>query len=423
MKEMFLHYVWENGLFEHQQLMADNHAEVQIVNRGSHNSDSGPDFFNAQIRLGNQLFVGNVEIHVKSSDWNRHRHQHDPAYNNTILHVVHENDIAVLDGNGRTLPCIELKHRIPSGMYQNYIEFSQHLGLFPCEFHRPSIFQNSVIKMKHRALVDRLELKSEIIHQMLTQTIGDWDEVFYRFLCRYMGFKVNAAPMEQLAEKTPLKLLLKNRHRPLSIEALLFGQAGMLEPNWSDPYVQVLKTEYSFLQKKYQLEPLHAGIWKMHRMRPQNFPGTRLAQLASIMIQSPLSLAEVASKESLMEVYDFFDVEPNPFWQTHYHFAKQTAWHSGKMGAQAIDNMIINVLVPFLYAYGKASNKVEWVDKVLQWLHELAAEENQVTRKWRTLDMPIESAYDSQAFLGLNGLYCEKKRCLECDIGVRIISK
>jgi len=421
MKEDFLHFVWKHRLFNKNNLKTTSGEKLEIISTGTHNGDSGPDFFNARIRIGKTIWAGNVEIHQKSSDWYQHKHHEDESYNNVILHVVEKADRDVLV-NERTLPCLELKYS--EKLKENYLSLLQSEQWIACQdrFHLIDPFE---IKFWSGALLsERLLSKTGEIKQILLQNKNDWNETFYQLLARNFGMRTNALPFEMLAKATPLHILGKHKNNLFRIEALLFGQSGLLnEELIGDDYFLNLRNEYSFLYKKYTLKPVDAHLWKFMRLRPVNFPTIRISQFARLICKSTALFSKILETENLKSLESFFDVESSEYWKSHYRFNKASKNTGKKLGASAFQNIVINTIAPVLFVYGELNGKAELKDRAIRFLDELPAEENSVISKWEELGIQACSAFESQALLQLKNVYCKNKKCLNCRLGAKIISK
>ncbi len=420
-KEDFLHYVWRLKRFNFIELHTTEGEPIQLVYVGELNTDAGPDFTNARIKIGDTLWAGNVEIHVQSSEWIRHQHQEDMAYDNVILHVVLEEDRPIFRKNGKRIPCLELKKIIPPQLSKNYLRLLNNEQWIPCQHQFSKVSEITKNIWLDRLLVERLEQKIEIIHQSLDNNKYDWEASFYQMLARSFGMKVNMEPFELLAKSVPLSVLGKHKNFLLQLEALLFGQAGMLSNDFEDHYPQKLKREYLFLQKKYSLEPILSESWKLLRMRPANFPTIRLAQLAHLLFQSTHLFSKILAAKNVVELEHMFDVNVSSYWYTHYVFDKISPKRKKKLGKRTVHLLIINTIVPFLFAYGKRKAEDKYIDKALQLLEELPPEQNSQINQWKALGYLPQSAYQSQALLQLKKTYCAKHRCMECSIGNAIM--
>lgn len=421
-KEDFLHYVWRLKRFNFIDLQTTQGEPVQLVYVGELNTHAGPDFTNARIKIGDTLWAGNVEIHVQSSDWMRHQHQADMAYDSVILHVVLEEDQAIFRKSGERIPCLELKHLIPPKLSKIYLRLRHNEQWIPCQHQFANVSEITKNIWLDRLLVERLEEKIVRITQSLENNTYDWEASFYQMLARNFGIKVNTGPFELLAKSIPLSILGKHRNLLIQLEAFLFGQAGMLSDSFEDQYPQKLQREYLFLQKKYQLQPILKESWKLLRMRPANFPTIRIAQLAHLLFQSTHLFSKILAAKNVVELEHMFDVNVSPYWHTHYIFDKDSPKRKKKLGKGTIHLLIINTIVPFLFAYGKRKAEDKYVEKALQLLEELPPERNSQITKWKSLGYEPQSAYQTQALLQLKKAYCAKHRCTACAIGNAIMS-
>jgi hypothetical protein len=417
MTEEFLHHIWKFKLFNQQDLKTTSGDIIEIIKAGSYNSDSGPDFFNAQIKLENTLWVGNVEIHIQSDDWKKHAHQLDKAYDNIILHVVYESKTPVYRVSGELIPTLELKGRIEDKIYQNYLNFTSNKDWIPCEKQIsdvPTLIINSTLD---RLLLERLERKSTAIIDSLKLTNNNWEETFYQFIARNFGFKTNAEPFELLAKSLPSIYLGKHKSSLLQLEALLFGQAGLLEKHVEDKYLQALQNEYAFLKHKLKLHPIDAHLWKFLRLRPVNFPTIRIAQFANLIFTSSHLFSKIIETTNYEELKKLMNVSVSDYWKTHYTFDKTSKSLSKQLGEESINSIIINTIVPFLFVYGKQKEDEKYVDRALHFLEQTEGEHNAIIKKWNALKFPVKTAYSTQALLQLKNEYCDSKKCLSCNIG------
>lgn len=419
--EEFLQYIWENNLFNSKKLKTTKGEMLDILKVGKRNSDSGPDFFNAKIKIDQTIWVGNIEIHKKTSDWKKHNHQTDKAYNNVILHVVETNDELIRRTNGIEIPTLVLKY--PEQFKLNYQKLLDAKTWIPCEnqFHsiNPVILQLGF----NRLLIERLEKKTEEIIQRLQQNKTDWNETFYQMLARTFGLKINAVPFELLAKSIPLQVLAKHKNNLFQLEALLFGNSGLLNNQLlGDDYYLQLRSEFSFLYKKYKLNAIDSHLWKFMRLRPVNFPTIRISQFAALIHQSQSLFSKIIEIENIAELKELFKVKASEYWNLHYNFNKNTKNISTKeLGETSINALIINVVIPLLFVYGEKQNKDYLKNRALEFLDKLPSEKNSIIAKWKSLGIESRSAFESQALLQLKNKYCEKKKCLNCQIGVKLI--
>ena len=418
MKESILHYVWQYKLFALQELKTTDGQTVEVIDVGKPNFDSGPDFFNAKIKISDTVWAGNVEIHTLSSDWFRHSHDVDKAYDNVILHIVARADVEVKRVNG--LPILQMELQVPETIQQNFDNLYNAKKWIPCEDKIVAISPIVMSSWKTALLVERLERKSEEIEALLEQNENHWEEAFYIALARNFGFNTNNQPFELLARSLPLNVLAKHKDDLFQLEALLFGQAGLLEENPLDEYQAKLRAEYQFLKAKYKLTPIHAAQWKLLRLRPDNFPHIRLAQFASLTHESVKLFSKILENTHVGELRKLFGAEVSEYWQNHYVFGKESVYSRKKMGKISLDLLLINTVVPFIFTYSKKKNRSN--DDALRILEELPAENNSIISGWKALGQHVENAFDSQALLQLKKNYCDEKKCLRCRVGHKILN-
>ncbi len=421
MQEDFLHHIWKYKLYDFQQITTEQGQEMKIISPGWHNHDAGPDFLNARIEIDGIQWIGNVEIHSSSADWEKHGHHKDPTYDNIILHVVYnfdeKKDIPAL----KNIPVLSLKNRINNEMFTRYLQFMQSNQWLPCEKLIHNIDRIRFEMWIERLLIEKIETKTELILKRLEQNIFNWEQTFYEFLASNFGFKVNSIGFELLSKSLPIKFINKHKNNLFQIEALLFGQAGMLEQDFNEDYPQKLKNEYFFLKNKYQLKPIEGHIWKYLRMRPNNFPSIRIAQFACLLNQSHSLFSSVIYADAIQSLYNIFQIKPSPYWDNHFQLDKSSSFSSKKLGNQSIDLLIINTVIPFQFLYGKLNDNKELMNKSLQFMDFINGEKNSITQNFNNIGIKSTSAYRSQALIHLKNEYCSKKRCLECAIGSSII--
>lgn len=422
--EAFLHYIWKLNLYNHQALYTVGGEPLEICYQGWHNHHAGPDFSNARIRIGKTLWAGQVEIHKRSSDWLAHQHQHDPAYNNTILHVVYEYDKPIYRASGEEIATLVLRGRIAPKYLQRYDRLLQSTTWIPCEAQmQPSISQNCQLWLD-RLAVERLEDKVVGIEQQLALNNNHWEQTFYQFLARSFGMKQNVAPFEALALALPLKVLAKHKQNLFQLEALLFGQSGLLQQAaQKDNYLQKLYKEYQFLAKKYQLKPLLASSWKFGRMRPANFPTIRLAQFAVLIHQSSHLFSKVIEAQDVAVLHALLAIDLQGYWTTHYRLGEVSTARKKRLGKGSVDLMLINTIAPFLMAYGRYKGDTDFTTRALELLQAVSPEKNGVVEHWRALQVKAKSALETQALLQLKKHYCDKKRCLDCHFGHQLLQQ
>ncbi len=434
LREDLLHYLWRTRQFDTHALTTTDGESIEILHFGEYNPNAGADFLNARVRINGVLWAGSVEMHVRTSDWQAHQHSRNAAYNNVILHVVYEQDIAILrpqlatlengndaDENTEKLPCLELKTRIGEEIVKKYWALLNNEHWIPCQhhFHKVNAFVRN--QFAERLLAERLLDKAQNIAQALVRNKNDWNETFYQALARNFGVKINAEPMEWLARATPYLTLEKHRNQLPQVEALIFGQAGMLEDEFHEGYPRALQQEYRFLKHKHHLEAIPLVSWKFARLRPNNFPTIRLAQLAMLFHRNTHLFSRVLDIQTLDDVSRIFDVQPSAYWRTHYRFDTPSVEISKSLGQDTIQLIAINTVVPFQYLYAEMNNDFSLRDRALALLEAIPAEKNNLTDGWQKLGVTFQNAYESQAFIQLKNQYCSFKKCMQCHIGHAIL--
>ncbi|RNL56607.1 DUF2851 family protein [Pedobacter jejuensis] len=420
--EDFLHYVWQFKSFDNHNLKTVHGEELKITHQGFLNKNAGPDFNNAKIQIAETVWAGNVEIHLKSSDWLKHNHQNDASYENVILHVVYENDTEITRIDGSVLPVLELKNRVAADLIHKYEHLFLTLTDFPCVAQIQYVDKIIIDSFLSRTVVERFEQKTATVLNCLNRLKGNWDETFYWFLARNFGFKVNALPFELFAKTIPQQIYAKHKDNALQIEALVFGSAGFLKDNFEEEYPKKLKQEFQFLQKKYSIKPLEVSMWKFMRMRPQNFPTIRLAQFAALIVKSNhlfSNILEIKDTATLRELFENLPI--NSYWETHYHFKKEATSVSIQIGKASVDNILLNTIALFLFAYGKHTGTQYYISRAIKLLESLPAEENAITTKFTQAGVKMDNAFTSQGILQLKNHYCDAKKCLSCGIGIKIL--
>ncbi len=413
MKEEFLHYLWKYRLFT-SPLKTTSGEEIEVLSPGIHNHNAGPDFSDARLRIDGNLWAGNVEIHINSSDWFKHGHHQDPVYDSVILHVVLNHDQS---GSGSNMPVSEIKDCIDYHVYETYRQFMVSRNWVPCINQIGSVDKSELNLWLERMLIERLEHKSEYIQEFLAITENDWEGVFYMMLARSFGFNLNALPFEMMARSLPARVLARHRDNPMQIEALIFGQAGLLDQHLTEPWPQQLFSEYCFLRKKYNLVPVSPNIWRFMRLRPVNFPTIRLAQFAALLHSQENLLSKVLESTDVKELTGFFDVTASQYWDSHYHFNKESIIGPKRLGISSAGLLVINAVLPFIFVYGRATADDELCNRALNFYLQVPGESNNITKQWKTAGLTTSSAFYSQALIGLKSDYCDKFRCLDCRIG------
>jgi hypothetical protein len=420
MKEDILQYIWKFQYYNRHNLSSTNGDQILVIHPGSHNQNQGPDFTEAKIKINDTLWAGNVELHLNSSHWNLHNHSADDNYKNIILHIVWNHDQEIKDANGNNLPTLELQNRVSHLLLEKYHQLSQNAQFIACEKLSHQLSNLALSSWKQRLVAERLIMKSENILQVLVQTNYHWEETFWWLIAANFGLKVNSQKFKKIAESVPLSLLAKHKHNLIQIEAILFGQAGLLKNDFQEKYPTMLQKEYRFYQKKYNLQPVDGGLFFL-RMRPANFPTIRLAQLAMLIHNSEHLFSKIKETESVSDVKKMLSVEANDYWHYHYVFEEKTELKIKTLGKQMIDNIIINTIVPILFSYGLHHSEERYKEKAIKWLEEISPEKNAITKGFESLDYSNKNAFDSQAFVQLKNEYCDKKFCLKCAIGNSLI--
>jgi hypothetical protein len=418
--EDFLHYLWKFRLAG-EKLWSVAGEELLVLSPGEHNPDAGPDFLNARINLGGTTWAGNVEIHVRSSDWRRHRHEKDPAYDNVILHVVSENDLEIRRKSGEPIPALVVGEHCRGDAFETYQHFLNNHLWIPCAGTLPEARPVVVADWLTSLSVMRLERKCRDLKQLLDYNAGDWQQAFFEALASTMGFRINQQPFEQMARQTPVQHLMRHKDHLEQLEAMLFGQAGFLEGRYRDDYPKKLKKEYLHLKHKFGLHPVPGHLWKFLRIRPNNFPTIRLAQMAMLYHLHSNLIGEVLEGSDLQKIRQVFALEVSGYWKSHYFFDRPSKLRTKSMSESTVDLILINNVIPFLFLYGDLKGSQAMKDKAVRMLEEIPPESNRVTRGFEQFGLRARSAAQSQALLELKSHYCDPKRCLQCRIGLDLI--
>ena len=423
--EKLLHYIWKHRILPLSELRTTDGRSVEVIDPGLLNMHAGPDFFNAKVRIDGVMWVGNVEIHERSADWFLHGHDTDAAYNNVVLHVAAVVDADVVTERGDHLPQVQLA--VPQQVLSNY----RHLLAFdrypPC---REAVLPLDAIKKRSwlSALVaERLNEKTEAIRRRVALFEGSWEAAFFATMARSFGFGVNSEAFEQWAERLPLMQIAHHRDDPFQVEAMFMGMAGLLdeaqmtpatrEAALADPYFLSLKREFGYLSRKFRLEPMARQAWRFLRLRPQNFPYIRMSQLAQLYCSRRASLAEITTCESVKQLHAVLQTCVSDYWRTHYTFGKESSLNEKRLSTASLNLLAINAAVPVLHAWGCYRDDERLVQRALDWLEELPAEDNTYIRLWKECGVEARNAADTQALIQLQHRYCERKDCLRCRFG------
>ncbi len=422
MNEEFLYYLWQFRQLKEPLFTTDNHT-LTLIDPGERNHDSGPDFLFAKIKMDDTIWAGNVEMHVRSSDWYRHHHDTDRAYDTVVLHVVYQHDKEVFTSSNQKIPTLELKGKFDESLYDNYLSLLQSGLPIACGNLVQSVSDLEKLFWLERMMAARLEEKASQIESNIKNSLGDFQEIFYQKLARNFGFKTNGEAFEQLARILPLKILLKHIDSRFQLEALLYGQAGLLRKDYKDDYPRALKTEYEFLAQKYNLQPLKVGVWKFMRMRPGNFPTIRISQFATLLYQSGGLLHKIPEMKRVADIITLLSVTTSDYWKNHFRFGMKSVERGKTLGTSSAQLILINTVIPFVFVYGRLMNKPALQQKALSWLEQIKPENNKVVRLYLTLGFPLRNAMHTQAVIHLNQHYCSHLKCLDCRIGQKILSQ
>ncbi|MFH1160462.1 MAG: DUF2851 family protein [bacterium] len=420
MTEDFIQYLWRFRLLC-TDLVTVTGEKITILHPGESNRNGGPDFFNARLRIGQTTWAGNVEIHQKSSDWFRHGHDQDHAYDNVILHVVDSHDIDVTATGTKPIPVVEVRGNYPERVYKRYLHLLSSPLFIPCQNLLKEELIESYLLWVPVLAFERLEEKAMKTRQLLVFAHGNWEEAFYQSLGYAVGLRVNAQPFELLAKSLPLKLLFRHRSDRLVLEALLFGQAGLLHPVFREEYPRQLHRDFCFFNDKYCLTPLKEGMWKFLRMRPSGFPTVRISQFAGILQGRDYLFEESLLDQPMKDWMSWLEVKASDYWDTHYTFERISVRREKFLGKRSVLLIMINAVAPFLFLSEQEKNLSGNREKAIAMLEELPAEEDADINQWKLLGFPGTNAMQTQALKQLKSRYCDQKRCLECRIGAKVL--
>ena len=422
MREDFLHYVWQHKKFEVLKLQTTSYEKVEVISVGQQNLHGGPDFFNAQLIIGEQLWAGNVEIHIKTSVWYAHNHESDSAYDNVILHVVWEHDTDIFRADNSSLPTLILKDFVKKEMLNNYKAlFNRPQKWINCEKDLELVDDFVIENWLERLYFERLERKSNAIEALLKICNNDWEAVLFKLLVKNFGLNVNGEAFLSMANSFEFSIFRKLQSKPYIMEALCFGQAGLLENNIEDPYYLKQQREYNYLVKKFELSTLGVLPIQFFRLRPANFPTIRLSQLVSLYASQKNLCSEVISIKTIKEAYDLFAVGVSPFWETHYTFERRSKASPKKLTKAFINLIIINTIIPFKFSYAQPHGK-SIDDNILNIIQNVLTEKNTIVDKFNEIKHISKTALQSQSLIQLKKEYCDKNRCLQCEIGSSLLN-
>lgn len=421
MKEDLLHFIWKLQLFVNQELVTNQGETVQVISTGVHNTNSGPDFLNAKLKIGNQLWAGNVEIHINSSDWYAHHHEKDDRYSSVILHIVFTDDVPVFTNNNQLLPTLELKKFISTKLLDAYNQlFSKEKKWIFCESNIHTIDDFSWMNWLERLYIQRLQNKTDFIFSILQKSCNDWEATLFTLLAKNFGLKLNGEAFYQMATSFSFSIVRKESHQLTALEALFFGQSGLLADNKEFLYYKKLKTEYEYLQKKYSLKPINENQMQFFRLRPANFPTIRLSQFAMLYHKNQQLFSQLMNVKKTSDFYRFLKVETSDFWKTHYTFDKESKSITKKLSNSFIDLLIINTIIPLKFAYEKSLGKSDF-SHILEISQQLKPEKNKIIAHFNELKIESNNAFETQALLQLKNEMCNHQKCLQCAVGKELL--
>lgn len=423
MTESFLHYLWQFQYFAKIELKTTADESVVVLKPGMLNTDAGPDFLQAKIKIGAMEWAGSVEIHLQSAGWYEHKHDQDRAYENVVLHVVWEENKPVYRKDGTRIPTLQLKGRVEDHLLKSYQRLVNDPASVPCNRVFGKVDETIKHSMVDKAALQRLESKAGIVRDLLRQNKGDWEETTYQLLAANFGFKVNKDSFQQLASILSYKLILKHKNNPKQVEAMLFGMGGFLIAKSKDEYLSQLVNEFNFLAKKYSLEARAMNVtqWKFLRLRPANFPSLRIAQLAALLSSQPNIFSAIINAPNAKSIAEIFEFKTSPYWASHYRFGKKSKQKISDFGTDSRENVIINSVVPILVAYGQTLDDRSYIERAESILQATSSEANRITRMWNGLGFKSKNAFDSQGLIELYTNFCQKRACLNCNIGSSIL--
>jgi hypothetical protein len=422
LSERLLQFIWQFQYFNKQHLTTTDEEPLQVLQQGVFNTNQGPDFLQAKIRISNTIWVGNIELHLLSSQWDQHGHSSDAQYGNIILHVVWQNDTMVKDCKGNVLHTLELQSLVSVLLLQHYQSLLNATDFVACAGQLPVLSAIGWLSWKERLLAERLERKTAHVLALLEKANNHWEEVFWWMLARNFGVKVNMDLFEEMAATIPITTLARQKNQIHQLEAIILGQLHLLDGDYEDDYAILLQKEYRFLHKKYQFKAV-AQLPVFLRMRPANFPTIRAAQLAMLVWQSSHLFSLVRETYKLQDIQSLFNVTANDYWHYHYRFDEAGEYFPKKLGLSMVNNIVINTLVPVLFAYGTLTKDQALKDKALYWLAQIPPEQNAITSEWKRCGMLHQNAFDSQALIELKNNYCKEKRCLDCAVGHKLLKR
>lgn len=416
MREELLHFIWNYKLLNTQTLRSVSGIPIKIFHQGELNKDSGPDFFNAKLDVDGITLVGNIEIHVNSSDWSKHKHENDRAYDNLILHAVYNYDKVIDQNTQHNVEVLELKNYIDESIIKRYNKLMSSPYDLPCSGEISNTNSLQLTSWLERMLIERLETKTEYLRHVFASTQNDFQQTLYLMLARNFGFKVNAEPFELLAKHLPLSILLKHSGNLLQLEAVIYGCAGFLDQPYKDKYIRQLQNEFEFLKNKYKLKELDVNLWKFLRLRPANFPTVRLWQFAMVIHKGAHLFKDPEHFNSVDTLTKAISHPHEGYWKNHYKFDGPEIKTPNGIGKTSVENILINTLAPFLSFYGRQTGNDKFTDAALTCFEKLEFEDNVKTRHFTNAGLKFKTSGESQGLINLFDKYCKNTRCLDCGI-------
>lgn len=422
MREDIIHFIWQHQYFAISKAFTTDGEPIQVIRQGFYNTNAGPDFEQAKIKIGEVEWNGDVEIHSKSTDWAAHKHDHDEAYNKVVLHVVWENNGLVKRKDGTTLPTLVLKQLVDPKLLQRANTLLENINPIPCSTQINEVSELVIIESIHRALIKRLERKAMSVLNELNESNGDWSEAAYRLFMCQMGMKVNSEPFYELSKAVPYKLIRKYKNETRKLEALLFGASGLLSTSKKDAYINELEKEYEFLKHKHNLSrQLAPEQWKFMRLRPANFPTIRVAQVAEIL-SNTIDVFEMLTESTPNDLRNYMKVATSEYWRTHYRFGVEAKKKVPAIGKTSIDLIMLNVVAPLLVAYSKHISDDIYLEKAVAAMESIKPEENRIIKQWNQLGIKPQNGAESQGLIELYNEHCQQKACLSCGIGYKLLN-
>ena len=421
MNENLLQFAWQCKLFKSNIMHTTDGLRVEIIDVGQPNKDAGPDFFNAKIKLEDTIWAGNVEIHTLASDWYRHHHDIDKLYDTIILHVVWKSDLNIRRSSGELIPQVELQ--LMDEVEDRFNSMHQSNGWIRCGALWQDVDSAFARFQLSRMVNERLYRKAEDVGKILAMNTNNWSETFYQVLLKSFGMHTNSLPFESLGKSLPLKCIAKKKDDILAVEAMLFGQAGLLSEKSIDTYERSLYQQYQFLSKMFSLKAIDTTLWKFGKMRPVNFPHVKIAQFASLAQKSNHLFSQIIRCKDLTEIQSHFDCTPSDYWHTHYRFGTVSPFSEKRITKTSINTLIINAVVPLKFAYAIKNENDEMQDDCFSLLEQIPKEDNKIVRGWEELGLRVTNAYESQALVELKTQYCDVNKCLRCNIGHHLLSQ